>query len=251
MLHGTGTKIRNSGGQSTPHLDRLIDFIEPEAGDTCLDLSRDGGALAAALTPHVHALTTAETPPKSAPDAPAAPRVPPPAAAGRTPTVLFTGPTAASGPATPPHRDGTFTLVTARFALYRSGDPARTLPEMLRVRRPGGRLIIAEIVRPDMTARDRGRIEQMRDPEHPGVLSLSALVDLATAAGATVRRLDMFTIERPLDPWLAEGCDRRAADGIRQALLDEIDGGPRTGARPRVIGGELWFTQSWAQLAVH
>ncbi|WP_119727137.1 class I SAM-dependent methyltransferase [Thermomonospora amylolytica] len=148
-----------------------------------------------------------------------------------------------------PYRDGTFTLVTSRFALRRLGDPARALREMVRVCRPGGRVVVAEVVRPSYDAPARDRLERLRDPAHPGLPALDDLARLLTEAGARVRRLDRINVERPLDQWLADATDPAIAEGIRQALIDELDGGPRTGARPRVIGGELWYTDTWAHLA--
>jgi hypothetical protein len=148
-----------------------------------------------------------------------------------------------------PYRDDSFTLVTARFSLYTLGDPERVLRELLRVCRPGGRLIIADLVRGNLAHADRDRIERLRDPDHPGTPSIAAVTEMITSAGASIRRLDVFTVERPLEPWLAGARDPDSADRIRTALLDEIDGGPRTGAKPRLISGELWFTQSWAHVA--
>jgi len=148
-----------------------------------------------------------------------------------------------------PYRDDSFSLVTARFSLYTLGEPERVLRELLRVCRPGGRLIIADLVRGNLAQPDRDRLERLRDPDHPGTPSIAAVTDLITSAGASIRRLDVFTVERPLEPWLAGARDPQAADRIRAALLDEVDGGPRTGAKPRIINGELWFTQSWAHVA--
>ncbi|GAA4082268.1 class I SAM-dependent methyltransferase [Actinomadura miaoliensis] len=148
-----------------------------------------------------------------------------------------------------PYRSGSFTLVTTRFSLLHLGDPQRVLRELLRVCRPGGRLVIAELVRPNLAGPDRDRLERLRDPGHPGTPSIAGLTEMITSAGAGVRRLDVFTVERPAEPWLAGARDPRAADRIRAALLEEVDGGPRTGAKPRVIGGELWFTQNWAHVA--
>jgi SAM-dependent methyltransferase len=150
-----------------------------------------------------------------------------------------------------PYKDGVFTLVTAQLALHSVADPLTAVREMLRVCRPDGRLVVAGRVQANTggaanAARDR--LERLRDPAHAGTPSLSRLTGLLTEAGADVRRLDVFVVERPAEPWLA-GCDGTVADRIRSALLAEIDGGPHTGVRPRMIGGELWFTQSWAHIA--
>ncbi|WP_329095360.1 methyltransferase domain-containing protein [Actinomadura citrea] len=149
-----------------------------------------------------------------------------------------------------PYRDNTFSLVTARFSLYNLGDPGHVLRELLRVCRPGGgRVVIADLVRGNLAGPERDRIERLRDPDHPGTPSIARLTEMITSVGGSIRRLDVFTVERPVEPWLAGARDDAAADRIRAAMLDEVDGGPRTGAKPRVIGGELWFTQSWAHVA--
>ncbi|MGI5204428.1 class I SAM-dependent methyltransferase [Spirillospora sp. CA-108201] len=148
-----------------------------------------------------------------------------------------------------PYRNNTFSLVTARFSLYTLGDPGDVLRELLRVCRPGGRVVVADLVRGNLAGPERDRIERLRDPDHPGTPSIARLTEMITSVGGSIRRLDVFTVERPVEPWLAGARDDAAADRIRAALLDEVDGGPRTGAKPRVIGGELWFTQSWAHVA--
>jgi hypothetical protein len=139
--------------------------------------------------------------------------------------------------------DGPFTLVTARLALAHADDPVETLRELLRV--CGGRLVLADLVR--TRTGDCSRIEHLRDATARTLPELTELTALLHAAGGVVRRLDVFTIERPIDPWLAGAADPGL---IRRELTDELDGGPCTGARPRLIGGELWFAQSWAHLAV-
>lgn len=264
------TTIQETGGAIAPHLMRLLEFVEPSREDVCLDVARGAGPMPAALGPRVRHLTAVEAKP-----------VPARRGGRRTATVTFgTGPVRLPGegdlPASArrdayagpparrgspdgatiradatglPYQDDTFSLVTARFSLYNLGDPEHVLRELLRVCRPGGRLIIADLVRGNLAGAERDRIERLRDPDHPGTPSIARLTEMITSAGASIRRLDVFTVERPIEPWLEGARDAVAADRIREALTDEVDGGPRTGAKPRIIGGELWFTQSWAHVA--
>jgi hypothetical protein len=140
---------------------------------------------------------------------------------------------------------GTYTLVTARLALARTRehDQVRLVRDLLRV--CGGRLVLADLVR--TRAGDGDRLERMRDPAYVAMRTFPELLGVLRKAGGWARRLEVFTIERPVEPWLAGARD---ADRIRKELDDELDGGPRTGARPRLIGGEMWFAQSWAYFAV-
>ncbi|GLY83870.1 class I SAM-dependent methyltransferase [Actinoallomurus iriomotensis] len=137
---------------------------------------------------------------------------------------------------------GSFTLVVAPLGHAR-GDQVRLVRDLFRVCR--GRLVLADLVR--TRAGDGDHIERLRDPDRTKMRTFRELLDLVERAGGQTRRMDVFTVERPIDPWLAGARD---PDRIRRELTAEIDGGPRTGARPRLIGSELWFTQSWAYLAV-
>lgn len=140
---------------------------------------------------------------------------------------------------------GRFTLVTARLALARTpkGRQVRLVRDLLGV--CDGRLVLADLVR--TRAGDGDRLERLRDPAYVAMRTFPELLDVLRKAGGWARRIEVFTIERPVEPWLAGASD---ADRIRRELGEELDGGPRTGSRPRMIGDELWFTQSWAYFAV-
>lgn len=271
--------VQRSGGPIAPHLRRLLEFVEPGRDDVCLDVARGRGPMPAALAPQVQHVTAVDAMPEPAART---------GTSGRMSTVEFgTGPVRITGDGTGsgggpdgdrpraattredrvphpigpdrptikadaaalPYRDNAFSLVTARFSLYNLGDPDDVLRELLRVCRPDGRVIIADLVRGNLAGPERDRIERLRDPDHPGTPSIARLTEMITSAGGSIRRLDVFTVERPIEPWLAGSCDETAADRIREALIDEVDGGPKTGAKPRIIGGELWFTQTWAHVA--
>ncbi|MFA1548762.1 class I SAM-dependent methyltransferase [Actinomadura chokoriensis] len=275
MRQPAPTAQRSGGtiGTIAPHLRRLLEFVEPGRDDVCLDVARGRGPMPAALAPQVRHVTAVD----------AMPEPPEPAGtSGRMSTIEFgTGPVRITGdgpdgdrlpaaatredrrphpigPDRPtikadatalPYRDNAFSLVTARFSLYNLGDPGEVLRELLRVCHPDGRVIIADLVRGNLAGPERDRIERLRDPDHPGTPSIARLTEMITSAGGSIRRLDVFTVERPIEPWLAGARDDASADRIREALIDEVDGGPKTGAKPRIIGGELWFTQTWAHVA--
>lgn len=246
MAQATRTRT-TSALSALPQLARLIDFTEPDRDDVCLDVSHGPGPIPAAMA-RVRRMAAVDT-------RLAVPR-PTPTRGDRMPTVHFGRERAhrdaalvRAQPCALPYHTGTFSLVLARFSVYRSGDVEGVLRELLRVCRTDGRMIIADLVRPNLAGSDRDRIERIRDPQHPPTPSVARLVDLVTSAGAEVSRLEVFTVERPVDSWLGEAANTAAGSHIRELLIHEIDGGPRTGAKPRLIGGELWLTQSWIHLA--
>jgi hypothetical protein len=137
----------------------------------------------------------------------------------------------------------TFSLVTARLAPAGTRDQAGLVHDMLRV--CAGRLVLADLVR--TRAGGGGRAQRLHDPAYIASRTFPELLDLLGRAGGRTRRLDVFTIERPAGPWLAQA---REPERIQRELIAELEGGPATGARPRLIGDELWFAQSWAFVAV-
>ena len=247
------TTPRAEHRDGTAYLGRLLDFAQPVADDVALDVAYGDGPIAVALRPQVRHVASVDAGPRPEPRHPgsrAAPDTAPhalpqfsAALGGCAVAVAVQASTLAL-----PYKDRVFTLVTAQLALNSLADPPAAVREMLRVCRPDGRLIIAGRVRTNAASTARDRLERLRDPAHAGTPALSRLTGLLAAAGAEVRRLDVFVVERPLEPWLT-GCDEASADQIRAALIAEIDGGPHTGVRPRMIAGELWFTQSWAYIA--
>lgn len=198
----------------SPHLRRLVTFADPSPQDVCLDVATGDTGLAPLMSPWVAALSTADV------------------------TVL-------------PADRSQFTLVTSLLSLSRTSDPGALVHQMLRVLKPGGRLVMADLARTRIAPGPRERIERLRDPAHTTTRTIEDLAALVTNAGGTIRRLEAFSIERPVAPWLAQSPDAGAADLIRDELMDELNGGPTTGTCPRLVAGELWFTQSWAYIAAH
>ena len=67
-----------------------------------------------------------------------------------------------------PYSDGSFSLVTSRFAFHHFLDPKAVLAEMKRVCAPGGRVaVIDSEASPDPAkAAEFNRMEKLRDPSH-------------------------------------------------------------------------------------
>ncbi|WP_328472517.1 methyltransferase domain-containing protein [Actinoplanes sp. NBC_00393] len=219
----------------TSHLARLVEFAEPVAGDVCLDVACGTGLVARALAERTRHVTALDL----------------------TPEMLATGKAGADaegvrnvvfqqGDATRlPFLDASFSLVISRFSLHQVAEPALVAAEMARVCRPGGRVVIADLVRDPELPGDPDRVERLRDPSHgtmQTVAAIEALLPNVTAA-------ESFDVQRPLDVWLQQSrTPAEVAAQIEGELRDELGGGPPTGMRPLLVDGALWFTQTWAHL---
>jgi ubiquinone/menaquinone biosynthesis C-methylase UbiE len=83
-----------------------------------------------------------------------------------------------------PFPDASFSIVVSRFAFHHFQDPAAVLAEMCRVCRPGGRVVVADLLASSDPTKAEAfhRMEMLRDPSHARALTLEALRDLFRAA---------------------------------------------------------------------
>jgi ubiquinone/menaquinone biosynthesis C-methylase UbiE len=87
-----------------------------------------------------------------------------------------------------PFPDGRFDIVLTRYSLHHLIDPQWIVAEMVRVARPGGRVLLADLVLPPEKAEAYDYVERLRDPSHVRVLSqaelqmlVSGLADVRTS----------------------------------------------------------------------
>jgi demethylmenaquinone methyltransferase / 2-methoxy-6-polyprenyl-1,4-benzoquinol methylase len=116
--------------------------VAPRAGQRILDLAAGTGASSVALARSGAEIVAADFSPGMI--AEGARRYGPDAAGGGIPNLSFTQADATALP----FADGEFDTVTISFGLRNVYDPKKALREMLRVTRPGGRLVVCEFSHP-------------------------------------------------------------------------------------------------------
>jgi len=137
-----------------------------------------------------------------------------------------------------PFVDASFDLVFCRSALHHFRRPAEPVAEMARVCRPGGRVVVSDMVAPD--AQVRGRFDDLHrqiDPSHAGVLLDTEVADLLrSTVGSVADAQPSAPIVFPVEHWLTDPAVREPVMG---ALRDELAGGTATGFSPRVDDDRL------------
>jgi ubiquinone/menaquinone biosynthesis C-methylase UbiE len=222
----------------TEILDWILEHVPAEPHFTALDVAAGAGHLARAVAARVRQVVALDLTPEMLVAGKRAAE-----AAGVANTLFERGDAAAL-----PYLDESFDLVTSRFAVHHFADPAVQLAEMVRVCRPGGHVVVIDLVAvDDAVAKRHNELERLRDPSHANALTEAKLAASLEQAGAAVERRTARDQTLSFDRWIAQA--RTPADiaaDIRAELLAEIEGGTPTGIRPHMRGDRLLFTQRWA-----
>jgi SAM-dependent methyltransferase len=110
-----------------------------------------------------------------------------------------------------PFADDTFDVVGCRLAIHHFGSPAEQVREMARVTRPGGYVVLVDLVASDDgdEAAEHNRLERLRDPSHTVALSVGGLIGLISGPGglvptcAAAADVPQLVTAMDLDGWLA------------------------------------------------
>jgi broad specificity phosphatase PhoE/ubiquinone/menaquinone biosynthesis C-methylase UbiE len=117
-------------------------------------------------------------------------------------------------------------IVTARDLLHLLNDPAAFAVEARRVLKPGGILLLDEMVcNPDpVTRATRETIEARRNPSFRRLLSRDEIARLLMSTGYSVEQSETYEVRRNVDDWLAcAAADESTRAAVRQMLEAGMD----------------------------
>jgi SAM-dependent methyltransferase len=140
-----------------------------------------------------------------------------------------------------PYPDATFTVVVSRFAFHHFPDPGAVLAEMRRVCRPGGCVVVCDLLASDDPAKAAAfhEIEMLRDPSHVRALTHGELAALFPAAGLPAPTPTYYSLKFELEGLLSRSFPRpEHVETIRAAYTAAVDG-DRLGLGTHQVGDEI------------
>jgi len=145
-----------------------------------------------------------------------------------------------------PYPDASFDCVVTRYALHHMFDPANVLNEMIRVCRPGGQLMVMDLIAPDTPEEFDlyNTLERRRDPSHTTALRLETLKQFFADLKDVNHSVEQLP-ERDIKDWfdLAHTPDDVRED-IHDIFQQELAGQITTGFNPVERDGKIMFVHT-------
>jgi ubiquinone/menaquinone biosynthesis C-methylase UbiE len=144
-----------------------------------------------------------------------------------------------------PFRNESFDAVVCRLVLHHSQKPDRILQEVMRLLKPGGTLIFADLLGPDDPVKraTQNTIEARRNPSHVAAQSAEQYRKLISNSGFTIENEAVAVFEQDLEEWLA---DLESNPASRSVVREMMEAGLETdaaGLNVRRHSGKLVFDQ--------
>jgi ubiquinone/menaquinone biosynthesis C-methylase UbiE len=124
-----------------------------------------------------------------------------------------------------PYPDGSFSVVTSRFAFHHFLDPLAAIKEMARVCRPGGKVVVIDSAPAPDKADAFNAMELVRDPSHARAMPLEELKDLYRQAGLPEPRTTGYRLEGELEGLITRSFPNPGDDEtLRRIFRASVDG---------------------------
>jgi ubiquinone/menaquinone biosynthesis C-methylase UbiE len=146
-----------------------------------------------------------------------------------------------------PFADAEFDGAVTRAAVHHFAEPQRAFDEMFRVLRPGGAVVIADVISSEDAEESRlhNAIERLRDPSHVRMLPASELDTCVRRAGFRDLDAAAWDMDRELGEWLAIVSDAARVEPLRIVVRALAEAGRSAGIGLSIKDGRIVFFHRW------
>ena len=146
-----------------------------------------------------------------------------------------------------PFLDNSFDIVLSRLAFHHFTDTDGVFREMVRVLKPGGKLVLIDMEAADEPLRKtQDEIETLRDPSHVKNLSREEILKLYSDNSLSVEKSEITEMQVHLSDWLEL---TKTAEPVRDKIIEkmenDISGKEKTGFNPYQTEKGICFNQRW------
>ena len=146
-----------------------------------------------------------------------------------------------------PFDDGRFDGVVTRLAIHHFPDPAKILAEISRVLRPGGTLVVADVISSEDAAEAalHNAIEIIRDPSHIRMLPATELTAAIAGAGFEIANEETWDKWREFEEWMGIANDPQRVDPLRTVTRALAEDGRTAGIGLSIKDEKIVFFHRW------
>ena len=144
-----------------------------------------------------------------------------------------------------PFHDESFDVVTCRLVLQHTRKPEQIIRQLVRVLKPGGVLVIAELLSVDNPVKraTQNAIEERRNPSHCAARSAEQYDKLLAEADLFIEAKEIVSFDRELEEWLgAYQTDENDTAIVREMIEAGLET-DAAGINARRQGETIWFEQ--------
>lgn len=149
-----------------------------------------------------------------------------------------------------PFEDENFDIVMSRLAFHHFEDVDIVFKEMNRVLKKGGKLVILDMeAREEALRKTADYYETLRDQSHVKCISQKEFEILADQNGFIIEYSKINFIPIKLTSWMElTNVPEDKKIVISSAMLEDIEGGTKTGFEPYEQDGQIMFNHRWFQM---
>jgi ubiquinone/menaquinone biosynthesis C-methylase UbiE len=150
-----------------------------------------------------------------------------------------------------PFADAAFDAVVTRLSVHHFDRPSRVMSEIFRVLRPGGRLVIADVISSEQRTESelQNAIEILRDPSHVRMLPGSELSALVKGAGFAIESQATWDKPREFEEWMGIVNDASRVPPLRAVVRALARAGASAGMGLSLDGEQIRFFHRWNLIA--
>jgi ubiquinone/menaquinone biosynthesis C-methylase UbiE len=147
-----------------------------------------------------------------------------------------------------PFRPDQFAIVSSRFVFHHLENPLAALKEMQRVCKPGGKVVVADMVPQPAKAAALNAAELLRDPSHVRAMPTEELRGLFDQAGLGTPQISQYRMEGELEDLLSRSFPNEGdADRLRKIYADSINDNTLD-LNTRLVDGKIFYSMPVAVL---